>query len=105
AIAIYIRLQLQETPIFQAIKAKGQTAANPWREAFWRQNIRYVLIASVVVIGEGVVWYSGQFGPLYFIQQVQKPDGLHPAAITGVGLLLATPTLIFFGWLSDKNRR
>ncbi|PYP92723.1 MAG: MFS transporter, partial [Gemmatimonadetes bacterium] len=47
AIAIYIRLQLQETPIFQAIKAKGQTAANPWREAFWSQNIRYVLIASV----------------------------------------------------------
>ena len=46
AIAIYIRLQLQETPIFQAIKAKGQTAANPWREAFWSQNIRYVLIAK-----------------------------------------------------------
>src|SRR5207249_1572520 len=71
AIAIYIRLQLQETPIFQAIKAKGQTAANPWREAFWSQNIRYVLIASIVVIGEGVVWYSGQFWALYFIQQVQ----------------------------------
>ncbi len=74
AIAIYIRLQLQETPIFQAIKAKGQTAANPWREAFWSQNVRYVLIASIVVIGEGVVWYSGQFWALYFIQQVQKPD-------------------------------
>src|SRR5256712_544831 len=105
AIAIYIRLQLQETPIFQAIKAKGQTSANPWREAFWSQNIRYVLIASVVVIGEGVVWYSGQFWALYFIQQVQKPDVLHPAVITGVALLLATPTLIFFGWLSDKIGR
>src|SRR5947209_10541411 len=56
AIAIYIRLQLQETPIFQAIKARGQTSTNPWREAFWSQNIRYVLIASIVVIGEGVVW-------------------------------------------------
>ncbi len=105
AIAIYIRLQLQETPIFQAIKAKGQTSANPWREAFWSQNIRYVLIASVVVIGEGVVWYSGQFWALYFIQQVQKPDVLHPAVITGVALLLATPTLILFGWLSDKIGR
>ena len=105
AIAIYIRLQLQETPIFQAIKAKGQTAANPWREAFWSQNIRYVLIASVVVIGEGVVWYSGQFWALYFIQQVQKPDVLHPALITGAALLLATPSLIFFGWLSDKIGR
>src|SRR4030088_1434442 len=51
AIAIYIRLKLQETPIFQAIKAKGQTASNVWREAFWSQNIKYVLIASVVVIG------------------------------------------------------
>src|SRR5207249_855640 len=61
AIAIYIRLQLQETPIFQAIKAKGQTAKNPWKEAFLSQNIKYVLIASAVVIGEGVVWYSGQF--------------------------------------------
>ncbi len=105
AIAIYIRLQLQETPIFQAIKAKGQTSANPWREAFWSQNVRYVLIASVVVIGEGVVWYSGQFWALYFIQQVQKPDVLHPAVITGVALLLATPTLILFGWLSDKIGR
>ena len=105
AIAIYIRLQLQETPIFQAIKAKGQTAANPWREAFWSQNIRYVLIASVVVIGEGVVWYSGQFWALYFIQQVQKPDVLHPAIITGLALLIATPSLIFFGWLSDRIGR
>ncbi len=105
AIAIYIRLQLQETPIFQAIKAKGQTSSNPWREAFWSQNIRYVLIASIVVIGEGVVWYSGQFWALYFIQQVQKPDVLHPAIITGAALLLATPSLIFFGWLSDRIGR
>jgi len=105
AIAIYIRLQLQETPIFQAIKARGQTSANPWREAFWSENIRYVLIASVVVIGEGVVWYSGQFWALYFIQQVQKPDVLTPAIITGAALLIATPSLIFFGWLSDRIGR
>src|SRR5207245_11235782 len=76
AIAIYIRLQLQETPIVQAIKAKGQTAANPWREAFWSQNIRYVLIASVVVIGEAVVWSCGQVSTLSCIQQVPKPDVL-----------------------------
>src|SRR5216117_1044932 len=105
AIAIYIRLQLQETPIFQAIKAKGQTAANPWREAFLSSNIKYVLIASIVVIGEGVVWYSGQFWALYFLQQVQKPDVLHPAIITGIALLIATPSLIFFGWLSDRIGR
>ena len=105
AIAIYIRLQLQETPIFQAIKAKGQTSTNPWREAFWSQNIRYVLIASIVVIGEGVVWYSGQFWALYFLQQIRKPDVLTPAIITGIALLIATPTLILFGWLSDKIGR
>src|SRR4029077_17153459 len=105
AIAIYIRLQLQETPIFQAIKAKGQTSSNPWREAFWSENIRYVLIARMGVIGEGVVWYSGQFWALYFIQQVQKPDVLHPAIITGLALLIATPSLIFFGWLSDRIGR
>jgi len=105
AIAIYIRLQLQETPIFQAIKAKGQTSTNPWREAFWSQNIRYVLVASIVVIGEGVVWYSGQFWALYFLQQIRKPDVLTPAVMTGIALLIATPTLIFFGWLSDKIGR
>src|SRR5262249_51513047 len=60
AIAIYIRLQLQETPIFQEIKARGETTRNPWKEAFFTANIKFVLIASIVVIGEGVVWYSGQ---------------------------------------------
>ena len=105
AIAIYIRLQLQETPIFQAIKAKGQTTTSPWREAFLSQNIKYVLIACVVVIGEGVVWYSGQFWALYFLQQVRKPDTLSPAIITGIALLIATPSLVFFGWLSDRIGR
>jgi MFS family permease len=101
AIAIYIRLQLGETPIFQEIKAKGQMARNPWKEAFLTQNIKFVLIASVVVIGEGVVWYSGQFWALYFLQQVSKVDPVTTAYIVGAALLLASPTLIFFGWLSD----
>ena len=101
AIAIYIRLQLQETPIFQEIKAKGLTTRNPWKEAFFSANIKYVLIASIVVIGEGVVWYSGQFWALYFLQQVSKVDALTSAYIVGAGLLIGTPTLIIFGWLSD----
>src|SRR5256714_6425077 len=101
AIAIYIRLQLQETPIFQEIKAKGQMAKNPWKEAFLSANIKFVAIASVVVIGEGVVWYSGQFWALYYLQQVSKVDPLTTAYIVGAALLLASPTLIFFGWLSD----
>jgi len=101
AIAIYIRLQLQETPIFQELKAKGQMTKNPWKEAFLSSNIKFVLIASIVVIGEGVVWYSGQFWALYYLQQVSKLDPLTTAYIVGAALLLASPTLIFFGWLSD----
>jgi MFS family permease len=101
AIAIYIRLQLQETPIFQEIKAKGQMTRNPWKEAFLSANIKFVAIASIVVIGEGVVWYSGQFWALYFLQQVSKVDPLTTAYIVGAGLLIGTPSLILFGWLSD----
>jgi MFS family permease len=105
AIAIYIRLQLQETPIFQEIKAKGLMTKNPWKEAFLSANIRFVLIASIVAIGEGVVWYSGQFWALYFLQQVTKVDPLTSAYIVGGGLLIGTPTLILFGWLSDHIGR
>jgi MFS family permease len=105
AIAIYIRLQLQETPIFQEIKARGQMARNPWKEAFLSANIKYILIATVVLIGQGVVWYSGQFWALYFLQQVSKVDPLTSAYVVGAALLLATPSLIFFGWLSDQIGR
>jgi len=105
AIAIYIRLQLQETPIFQEIKARGQMTRNPWREAFLSSNIKYILIATIVLIGQGVVWYSGQFWGLYFLQQVSKVDALTSAYIVGAALLIATPSLIFFGWLSDQIGR
>ncbi|MBO4222604.1 MFS transporter [Bradyrhizobium neotropicale] len=101
AIAIYIRLQLQETPIFQEIKARGQMTRNPWKEAFLSANIKYIGIAIIVLIGQGVVWYSGQFWALYFLQQVSKVDALTSSYIVGAALLLATPSLIFFGWLSD----
>jgi len=101
AIAIYIRLQLGETPIFQEIKAKGLTTKNPWREAFLSANIKFVGIASIIVIGEGVVWYSGQFWALYFLQQVAKLDPLTTNWIVMAGLVIGTPSLILFGWLSD----
>ena len=104
-VAIYIRLKLQETPIFQEIKAKGQTATHPWKEAFTGQNLRYVLIATIVVLGEGCVWYSSQFWAIYFLQTVSKMDVLNSSIIVGVGLLIATPTLVLFGWLSDRVGR
>jgi MFS family permease len=105
AIAIWIRLQLQETPIFQEIRAKGQMTKNPWKEAFLSSNIKFVLIATIIVLGEGVVWYSGQFWPLFFLGTVSKVDPLTSAYIVGAALLIGTPSLIFFGHLSDKIGR
>jgi MFS family permease len=102
AIAIYIRLSLQETPIFEEIKAKGQTTRNPWKEAFLTSNVKYVLIACIVLIGQGVVWYSGQFWALFYLQKICGPEnGLLVNTIVGVALTIATPTLILYGWLSD----
>ena len=101
-IAFYMRVQFQESPVYAEIKAKGETSKNPWREAFGNPaNLKYVVIASIVVLGQGVVWYSGQFWALYFLQQVSKLDGLTTAYIVGAGLIIGTPTLVLFGWLSD----
>ncbi len=100
-IAYYIRVNFQESPIFEEIKAKGAMTKNPWKEAFLSNNIKFVLIATIVVLGEGVVWYSGQFWALYYLQQVAKLDPLTTAYIVGGGLIIGTPTLILFGWLSD----
>ena len=101
-IAVYIRTHFEESPIYAEIKAKGQTSRNPWREAFLNPaNLKYVVIATIVVLGQGVVWYSSQFWALYFLQQVSKVDTLTTAYIVGAGLIIGTPSLIFFGWLSD----
>jgi len=100
-IAIYIRLQLGETPIFQEIKAKGQMTRNPWSEAFLSSNMKYVVVASIIVIGEGVVWYSGQFWALYYLQQVSKLDLFTAGYIVMTALIFGSLTLIFWGWVSD----
>jgi MFS family permease len=100
-IAVYIRTHFQESPIFEEIKAEGRMTKNPWKEAFLSANIKFVLIATIVVLGQGVVWYSSQFWALYFLQQVSKLDALTTSYIVGAGLIIGTPTLILFGWLSD----
>jgi MFS family permease len=104
-IAVYIRINFQESPIFEEIKAKGGMTKNPWKEAFLSANFKFVVIATIVVLGEGVVWYSGQFWALYFLQQVSKVDALTTSYIVGAGLIIGTPTLILFGWLSDNIGR
>ena len=60
-----------------------------------------MVIATIIVLGEGVVWYSSQFWALYYLQTVAKVDTLTTAYIVGAGLIIGTPTLILFGWLSD----
>jgi MFS family permease len=104
-VTLYMRISFEESPVYAEIKAKGQTSKNPWREAFLSSNFKFVVIATIVVLGEGVVWYSSQFWALYFLQTVSKVDVLHSAYIVGAGLLIGTPTLILFGWLSDNIGR
>jgi len=100
-ITLYMRLSFEESPIYEEIKAKGGTSKNPWKEAFLGANFKFVVIATIIVLGEGVVWYSSQFWALYFLQTVAKVDTLTTAYIVGAGLIIGTPTLILFGWLSD----
>ncbi len=104
-VKFWIRLKLQETPIFAEMKAKRQTATNPWREAFLGPNLKYVLIAIVVLIGQGVVWYSSQFWALFFLQTVQKIDVLTSSTIVGIALVLAAPFFVILGGLSDRIGR
>jgi MFS family permease len=105
-IAYYIRTRVQESPVFEAIKARGARTKNPWKEAFLSVNIKFVAIASVIVLGEGAVWYSSQFWPLvYYLPQVSNLDPTTSAYIVGAGLIIGTPTIIFFGWLSDHIGR
>jgi len=101
-VTLWMRANFEESPVYAEIKAKGQTSQNPWREAFLNPaNLKYVVIATIVVLGEGVVWYSSQFWALFYLQTVSKVDTLTSAYIVGIGLVIGTPSLIICGWLSD----
>jgi len=101
-VTMYMRRNFEESPVYQEIKAKGKTSKNPWREAFLNPaNLKFVVIATIVVLGEGVVWYSSQFWALFYLQTVSKVDTLSSSFIVGIGLIIGTPSLVFFGWLSD----
>lgn len=104
AIAIYIRLQLQETPIFQDIKARGQMTRNPWKEAFLSSNIKYILIAIVVLIGQGGLVQRSVLGAVLSAAGFQggRADlGLH----RGSRVAHCNAELDLFGWLSDQIGR
>jgi MFS family permease len=107
AISVYIRLKLHESPLFMKMKAEGKGSKAPLTDSFLRYpNNKYVLLALVgATAGQGVVWYTGQFYALFFLQITLKLDFLTTYSLIGASLLLGTPFFIFFGWLSDKIGR
>ncbi|GAA4721605.1 MFS transporter [Sphingomonas lutea] len=106
-VSLWIRLQLAESPAFVRMKEEGTRSKAPIREAFGRwPNLKLVLIALFgAVAGQAVVWYTGQFYALFFLERVVKVDPAAANIMIAVALALATPFFILFGWLSDKIGR
>jgi MFS family permease len=107
AVSLWIRMQLAESPVFLRMKKHGTTSKAPLAEAFGRWgNLKIVLIALFgAVMGQAVVWYTGQFYALFFLERTLRVDGATTNILTAIALALATPGFIFFGWLSDKIGR
>jgi MFS family permease len=107
AISIYIRMRMEESPLFVKIKAEGKTSKNPILESFGKkENLKLVLLALFgATAGQGVVWYTGQFYALSFIQKTCNLEFVQSNYIIATSLLFATPFFIFFGWWSDKVGR
>ena len=106
-VSMWIRMQLAESPVFQKMKDEGKTSKAPLTEAFaqWG-NLRIVIIALIgAVAGQAVVWYTGQFYALFFLEKTLKVDGATTNILIAIALLLATPAFVAFGWLSDKIGR
>jgi len=105
--SVYIRLKLNETPIFQKMKEEGKGSKRPLTESFLRYpNNKYVLLALLgATAGQGVVWYTGQFYALFFLTLILKVDPLTAYTMIGISLLIGTPFFIVFGWLSDRIGR
>jgi MFS family permease len=107
AVSMWIRLQLSESPVFQKMKDEGTTSKAPLTEAFGQwSNLKIVLIALLgAVAGQAVVWYTGQFYALFFLEKMLKVDGATTNVLMAISLALATPGFVFFGWLSDRIGR
>jgi MFS family permease len=105
--SVYIRLKLNETPIFQKMKAEGKGSRAPLTESFLRYpNNKYVLLALLgATAGQGVVWYTGQFYALFFLTLTLKMDYVSAYILIGLSLIIGTPFFVVFGWLSDRIGR
>ncbi|SIO24865.1 Sugar transporter [Burkholderia sp. GAS332] len=106
-VSVWIRLQLNESPVFARIKAEGKTSKAPLTEAFgqWK-NLKIVILALIgLTAGQAVVWYTGQFYTLFFLTQTLKVDGATSNILIAIALLIGTPFFLFFGSLSDRIGR
>lgn len=106
-VSIYIRLKMAESPLFAKIKREGRVSANPLRESFARKsNLKLVLLALFgAVMGQGVVWYTGQFYAQTFIERTLSVDFEQTRYILIIAILAATPFFLVFGAWSDKIGR
>jgi MFS family permease len=106
-ISVYIRLQLQESPMFQQMKAEGKGSKAPLTESFLRwDNLKVVLLALFgATAGEAVVWYGGQFYALFFLLQTLKVEPITANLLIAGALLIGTPFFVVFGALSDRIGR
>ena len=106
-VSLWIRLQLNESPVYQQMKDAGATTKAPLTEAFgnWR-NARLVMVALLgAVAGQAVVWYTGQFYALFYLEKILKVDGATANVLIAVALAIGTPFFVVFGWLSDRIGR
>ncbi len=106
-VSLWIRLKLAESPAFQRMKAEGKGSTQPLKDSFGKwPNLKLVLIALFgLAAGQAVVWYTGQFYALFFLERTLKVDGPLANTLVAVALLIATPFFVFWGWLSDKIGR
>jgi MFS family permease len=105
--SLYIRVKLNESPVFQRIKSENRASKQPLTDSFFRYpNNKYVLLALLgTTAGQGVVWYTGQFYALFFLTITLKLEFLTTYILLGAALLLGTPFFVIFGKLSDRIGR
>nr|WP_294905680.1 MFS transporter [uncultured Lacibacter sp.] len=106
-VSIYIRMKMKESPLFAKLKHEGKTSTNPLKESFsHKANFKMVLLALFgAVMGQGVIWYTGQFYAQNFLESVCKIEFEQSRVIMLWAIAFATPFFLFFGWLSDKVGR
>lgn len=106
-VSYLIRKNMEESPVFAKAKASGKTSANPLKESFGKKlNFKFVLLALFgAVMGQGVIWYTGQFYAMSFLEKTMNVDKEQVDSLMFVALMMGTPFFLFFGWLSDKVGR